>query len=444
MKVRKLDFVIYIFIIASTIWLLTSFGIRQGEIEVYLSFVLVGIISFIEAVHTSSNINIKRTVNIFSYIFFFIAPWQQYTENVSLWSGNGLSLKYDDSLYLKANLIIIVSLGLFNGVYNYCHKKDITMLEQREEVVQYVVSKQSKFILTAISTISFLILGVTGNLMGNGLTIGDSSINSQLWNMIRFFPVCAIVLYAMAYGDMRHMMKYKSFDFILIIFLIIYFPFWGNMARFLLLGTYVVILALLFKNNKNKSLYFLLFYVGFIVGFSSIRRATSISALMNVSINFCHVDFDAHQILMTLIKYTDEQGMVFGKNIISALAFIIPRSIWSGKMLNSGGIAASYYGSWFTNVSSPFFGELYFSLKWLGVVVGSIVLAFVALKIDSWDESLNLMKRGTFCIAVGMTIYICRGSLIASMAFTLGLILALFIISKVAKVEKIEKDEENI
>lgn len=443
MKVRKLDFVVYIFIIASTIWLLTSFGIRQGGIEVYLSFALVGIISFIEAVHTSSNINIKRTVNIFSYIFFFIAPWQQYTENVSLWSGNGLSLRYDNSSYLKANLIIIISLGLFNGVYNYYHKKNITRLEQ-QEVAQYVVSKQSKFILTAISTISFLILGVTGNLMGNGLTIGDSSINSQLWNMIRFFPVCAIILYAMAYGDMRHMIKHKSFDFILIIFLIIYFPFWGNMARFLLLGTYVVILALLFNDNKNKSLYFLLFYVGFIVGFSSIRRATSINALMNVNINFCHVDFDAHQILMTLIKYTDEQGMVFGKNIISALAFIIPRSIWNGKMLNSGGIAASYYGSWFTNVSSPFFGELYFSLKWLGVVIGSIVLAFVALKIDSWDESLNLMKRGTFCIVVGMTIYICRGSLIASMAFTLGLILALFIISKVAKVKKIEKDEGNI
>lgn len=444
MKVRKLDFLVYIFIIVSTILLLISFGIRQGGLVVYLSFVLVGIISFIEAVHTNSNINIKRTVNIFSYIFFFIAPWQQYTENVSLWSVNGLALNYDESLYLKANLIIIIALIFFNYAYNYFQKKNITTLEQREESVQYVVSKQSKFILLAISTISFLILIATGNLMGNGLVIGDSSINSQLWNMIRFFPVCAIILYAMAYGDMRHMLKHKSFDFILIFFLIIYFPFWGNMARFMLLGTYVVILALLFEKNKNKSLYFLLYYVGFIVGFSSIRRATSINALMNININFCHVDFDAHQILMTLIKYTDEQGIVFGKNIISALAFIIPRSIWNGKMLNSGGIAANYYGSWFTNVSSPLFGELYFALKWLGVVVGAIILAFVALKIDSWNKSMNLMKRGTFCIAVGMTIYICRGSLIASMAFTLGLLLALFIISKVAKVKKIEKDGENI
>lgn len=436
MKVRKLDFLVYIFIIVSTILLLISFGIRQGGLVVYLSFVLVGIISFIEAVHTNSNINIKRTVNIFSYIFFFIAPWQQYTENVSLWSVNGLALNYDESLYLKANLIIIIALIFFNYAYNYFQKKNITTLEQREESVQYVVSKQSKFILLAISTISFLILIATGNLMGNGLVIGDSSINSQLWNMIRFFPVCAIILYAMAYGDMRHMLKHKSFDFILIFFLIIYFPFWGNMARFMLLGTYVVILALLFEKNKNKSLYFLLYYVGFIVGFSSIRRATSINVLMNININFCHVDFDAHQILMTLIKYTDEQGIVFGKNIISALAFIIPRSIWNGKMLNSGGIVANYYGSWFTNVSSPLFGELYFALKWLGVVVGAIILAFVALKIDSWNKSMNLMKRGTFCIAVGMTIYICRGSLIASMAFTLGLLLALFIISKVAKVKK--------
>lgn len=436
MKVRRLDFLVYLFIVVSTALMLCSFGMKQGGAGVYLSLLIIGTISFVGAVHTDSSINIKRTVNIFSYIFFFVAPWQQYTEGVSLWAMNGLTVNYDNELYLKANVVIIVFLLVFNGVYANCKKKDNSYIETIDTAHTYRVSKQSKYILMLISAASVFLLLVTGNLTGSGLKIGDSSINSQFWNMIRFFPVCAIILYAIAYGDIRHLIKHKSFNVIFICFCIIYFPFWGNVARFLLLGTYVVILALFFNHYKNKSLYFLLYYIGFAVGFSAIRKATSITAVLNFHINFCHVDFDAHQILMTLIKYTDEQGVVFGKNILSALAFLIPRSVWQGKMLNSGGIAASYYGSWFTNVSSPIVGELYFSLKWVGILLGAMLLAKISHKLDDWSGSYFLMKRGAYCIVVGMTVYICRGSLIACMAFTLGLILALFFIDKIASVSK--------
>lgn len=440
MKVRRLDFLVYVFIAVSTVLLLCSFGMKQGGVEVYLSFLIIGFVSFIGAVHTESCINIKRTVNIFSYIFFFIAPWQQYTEGVSLWAMNGLMVNYDNALYLKANILIILFLFVFNGVYYSSKRKNNRVTKKIDGSYTYRVSKQSKYILMLISVASVLLLLVTGNLTGSGLNIGDSSINSQLWNMIRFFPVCAIILYAIAYGDIRHLVKHKSFVVIFICFCVIYFPFWGNVARFLLLGTYVVILALFFNRYKNKSVYFLLYYVGFAVGFSSIRKATSITAVLNFHINFCHVDFDAHQILMTLIKYTDEQGIVLGKNILSALAFLIPRSIWQGKMLNSGGIATSYYGSWFTNVSSPIVGELYFALKWIGVFLGAVLLAKISHILDGWSESQILMKRGAYCIVVGMTIYICRGALLPCMSFTLGLILALFIIDKMATVSRKNKE----
>ena len=62
------------------------------------------------------------------------------------------------------------------------------------------------------------------------------------------------------------------------------------------------------------------------------------------------------------------------------------------------------------------------------------LVAYIFSKIDSWNSETHLMKKGTFCIFSGMAIYISRGSLLASMAYTLGLVLSCYVISKVVHV----------
>lgn len=432
-RMKLVDFVIYLFIAISSLGIVVPATAEDKNIFVYGSFLLIGGISFYGSINTANTINIARTVNIFSYVFFFLAPWQQYSTGANLWAGNGLSINFTDDLYLKANMIIIISLLFFNVTYFRLRKHDeiFNDCDNRMDISAHGNRKT----LLLISIASFSALLISGNLTGNGIEIGNTSVNSQLWNMVRFTVVCGLVVYDTIYDNKREMAKDQSFKILMILFVLIFFPFWGNMARFLLLGAYVVVLALWLHTTKYKSWYFLMFYLGFVYLFSSMRLAESISVLQGMKMNFLHVDYDAYQMLMTVIQYTDDTGIVFGKNILSALSFIIPRSIWLGKLPNSGGLAASYYGSWFTNVSSPLFGELYFASGWLGVVIGSIALGDIARKIDGWRISRSIWKKGAFCTTVGMTVYICRGALLASMSFTLGLLLTVWIMSKIAKVK---------
>ena len=440
LRIRTADFVTYVFIIISSVFIIIQNYSPKKSLFVYFTLFVIGCISFIGATHNTDTISIKRTVNIFSYIFLFIAPWQQYSYGVTFWKGNGLTIRYTDEMYIKANLLVITSLAIFNYFYGYFKFRKTGFKLKKREVIynETSLSSTSELILVGIGIISFSFIVVTGKLTGSGIALGRSALNSQLWNMIRFFPICAIIAYGMTYKTWNKLKKRIGFIFLAIITVVIYFPFWGSMSRFLMLGAYVVILALFKSNGRYKSWYFLMFFIGFTVLFSGMRHATSVSSVFSIMPNFNHVDFDAHQLLMATIQYTDTEGVSFLGNIISSLAFIIPRSIWSGKMQATGSIVTSYFGSWFTNVSSPLFGELYFGLGWLGVVFGCIFLAYIIAKIDKWSTSGSVMKRGVFCIVVGMTIYICRGSLLPTMAYTLGLILAHWVISKVTRIQTVE------
>lgn len=433
-QIRRLDFLIYAIILLHTMYFLITEFEEGRNPYVYVSLLTIGVVSFIGSVHTSRNITIKRNVNIFSFIFFFIAPWQQYAEESILWKVNGLNVLYTDQLYLKTNIMIIIALFIFNCSYDYYTYRKILPKSGDENANNIPkLSMQSEHLLVFASSLSLVFL-IFLNTLAEYEDI-NLSLSSQLQNMLSFIPVCSLIAYGLVYSNKKELLSNNKFRIILLIFAIIFFPFWGNMARFLLMGTYIVLLSLWGYNHKNKSLYFLLFYVGFVFFFSALRYANSIRAILNVRTNFNYYDFDAQQLMMTIIKYADEKGFVFGKNIVSALAFLIPRDIWSGKMINSGSIAVAYYGSWFRNVSCPLFGELYFAFGWFGVLIGSAAVSYIAFRLDGWSESLSMFKRGMFCIISGMTMYICRGSLLVSMAFTLSLTLVLWIMSMVVKIQ---------
>ena len=129
---------------------------------------------------------------------------------------------------------------------------------------------------------------------------------------------------------------------------------------------------------------------------------------------------------MTVISYTDEIGITYGKNLLTALAFIIPRSIWTGKMDATGSLAITFWGSSEWNVSAPLVSELYFSGKWIACIIGAIVLAILFSIIDRWCRSNSIIKRGVFCVVSGEILYICRGALLPTLSFTLGMLLPLF------------------
>lgn len=423
----------------------TYFMVRNynpnGHLQIYTGFLLIGVISLYGIITSKRCITIKSFVCIFSYIFFFLAPWQQYAEGSKpIWHVRGLSIVYTDELYLKANAVVIGTLLIFLLTYQLMQlshkeeKKKICSIQQKSCIPDYL-----RIVLTALSAISLLLLIFTNNLTGNhGTIVKDVNANWQIISMIRFVPGYALIIYGTycrvqtnVIARIRSMLDYYELADILCIFLVIYNPLYGWPSRTMWLVPVTAVLALVFYDLIPKSISFVVYYYALVVLFTPLKAVTlstiDLTDFVNKA-NLNYFDYDAYQLLMTIIAYTDKTGIVFGKNILSALAFLIPRSLWTGKMDATGGIAVRYFGSDFTNVSAPFVAELYFAFGWLGCIGGAVLIAVLIFYIDGWYQSQSILKRGVFCITAGEIFFICRGALLSTLSFTLALILPLVLL----------------
>jgi hypothetical protein len=84
--------------------------------------------------------------------------------------------------------------------------------------------------------------------------------------------------------------------------------------------------------------------------------------------------------------FTSTNGVTFGFQLLGALLFWIPRSIWVDKPIGSGELVAEYSGYSFTNIASPLWAEAYINAGLVGVI-----LAFFAYGvITSWLQNQYL------------------------------------------------------
>lgn len=440
MKIEKskfVDLLVYLLIAVITVNFMCGLDYSNCSFVVVFLFTIIGAYSFIKIAKSKANIDIRRNFYIFVYIFFFLAPLQQYTQKNVLWNGTGLKVMYNNTNYLRGILAVAVMIVAFEFGYSsrkvrikdsktYCQSTEVQMKP-------LYLKEKSLLLLLVVSTVSFAFLVATHNIANDNNVFGTSSLAVQLLNIIKFLPVSCMIMaliYAMNYG-----FKKKTFYAIMALEVaIIYAPIWGNMARFILFGTYIVFLTLFFSESKYKSLYFLALFMGLCFAFSSLRHATNpFLFLHDLSMDFSHVDYDAFQMLMNAQEYVEQQGIYLLKNIISAMAFLIPRTVWKGKMEGTGALIARYFGSWQENVSMPLVAEIYVAGGWVGTVVLSFLLGKIVKNLDNLRFSNNYMKRAVFCLISGMTMYIMRGSLLVAFAYTGGLILSMLFIYQLCR-----------
>lgn len=430
-SVSLLDGLIYLAVIIFTCMVVSSYDFSRTNETVVALFIIIGIISFINIVVCRANCNIFRMVYMFSYIFFFVAPLYQYTTRIIFWSGNRMRIYYSDADYIKANIFIILFLLIFDVGYIVWGKKSRDRTRRMKEKMQ--ITDNALDWLVVFSSTAFLVLLVTGNVSGVRPFISNANIFSQIINILRYIPVCALLIYLSYYKEANGKRRKLLLGVIAAETAVIYLPTWGHLARFMLFGTYLVIYTTLFHDSRRRGPFFLVWVLAMCYMFSLSKHMTSLRAWIPPKMDFNHVDFDAYQILMATIKYVDKEGIEWGKNILSAAAFLIPRDMWHGKLESTGALIMRYYGSWFENVSSPLVGEMYFAFKTVGVVVLSFLVGLGARIVDGWSNENSFTKHGIFVILTGMTIYIMRGALLPTTAFTGGFILAMLVMGYICR-----------
>ena len=422
-----LDWSLYTIVLILSAHFILGLSLQDKSFGVLLTFLIVGATSFIEIIRCKDNICIYRVMHIFNYIFLFLAPLQQYSHSVILWRQNGLSAIYTDTDYLTTNIVIIVAvffMALGYGMKRNKHKS----FDKRPSGLK--LTNRSLFAMLILSTVCLLILFITNNVKDDTMIVKTASFNDQIVNILKYIPVSSLLIYLMCYkkGEIKH----KGVYLVIMIAEVgtIFFPFWGTIPRFILLGTYMVFYAFLFSDTKHKSIYFFAMFIGFCYMFSDMKFAKSYTFSFD-TINFVHVDYDAYQLLMLCVKHINAEGTFWGLNLLSSAMFFIPRSIARWKMLGTGGIVVGAFHSWFKNVSMPYIGELYAAFGWLGVTVFGYLSGALIRLIDNWKNDKSFLKNGVFFIITGMTIYIMRGALLATFSYTMGLVLTFYLINKV-------------
>ncbi|MDD7681147.1 MAG: O-antigen ligase [Stecheria intestinalis] len=437
---RIIFLVCFIFLILDFI---SSFN-GDKNLFIQLQFLLLEILCLGFYAYDKKPYSIHKFILLYLLIFAGFAPLKQYINNSNLW---GVALN-TDAEWAYANFIVVIFLFTLEISYWILFKNvkihHVTLHSASTRVInvkhkeEYVLKGKSMLLLSILEILSIVYMGthrmiITLNRNGNFSVGTADTITIFLNYILRSFCVACLILYILkdrkgyilASKNERNIFKAITFFSVAIVF----FPFWGSIPRFLLFAVYIMILILIFPNLQLKSLLLLLTIFGFdfifpAFNFFKYNGFSNISEFALYNANFDHYDFDAHQLLIATIQFVENNGLLWGMNILSAIFCFIPRSIWKSKCIPTGNAIFRYANASFDNVSCPIYAEFYAAFGLIGVILLTVIFVYVIRYIEKGYSSNNTYIKGTCIIVMGMIIYIMRGAMLPTFSYTLAILLS--------------------
>ncbi|MEZ4918236.1 MAG: hypothetical protein R2792_03935 [Saprospiraceae bacterium] len=150
-------------------------------------------------------------------------------------------------------------------------------------------------------------------------------------------------------------------------------------------------------------------------------------------------NFDAFELMTIGVSYVEDNGTSMGKNILGAILFFVPRSVWPTKPIGTGAYLVQNYTRrkglfiYNANLSFPLAGEFYFAFGNLGIILGSLFVGFYSSLFDKFfrlnfnNKSLefNLLLLG-FGGLFSISLFNYRGDLLSSFAYLCGFLFAYY------------------
>jgi hypothetical protein len=142
-------------------------------------------------------------------------------------------------------------------------------------------------------------------------------------------------------------------------------------------------------------------------------------------------DYDQMTMFANTVSYVeDASGHTMGRQLLGALFFWFPRSLWPDKPIDSGVEIGLYMNNLNTNLSEAIWAELWLDFGVVGMVLGLLVLGIACARADDWYWSALLLHRrvtsaGMILVPVlaGYSFILLRGSLLQAMG-RLGMVIA--------------------
>jgi fermentation-respiration switch protein FrsA (DUF1100 family) len=150
-------------------------------------------------------------------------------------------------------------------------------------------------------------------------------------------------------------------------------------------------------------------------------------------------DFDAYSMFGRSIGYVQDHGITYGRQLMGAVLFFVPRTIWPDKPYGSGYFIGEKLGLGFLNVSCPFMAEGVINFGLLGLIVFIAAIAVLFKKLDSFywirvkTNNLNNFWVILYPSLIGSFTFIMRGDLLSSSAYTVGLLASALVMHSIFK-----------
>lgn len=105
--------------------------------------------------------------------------------------------------------------------------------------------------------------------------------------------------------------------------------------------------------------------------------------------------FDAYENFLHMIDFVGKNGVLYGYQLLGAIFFWVPRTVWPEKPIGTGSfLAKNYLLSNFQNISSPLIGEFYINFSVIGVLLIALTIGFVSSYFDKRFGAAISMSYG--------------------------------------------------
>lgn len=440
-----IQYVYFFLIFGLYVFILNTDGVYDSS-SVYISNALIVIYSLVNILAKENRAySAKKIFHLFIFFFMGIAPILQYKNGDQTVGGYNIYEK----TYIYTNIIVLLATIIFDVSYLVSYK-NVGMKNFSSKFLSDLNRKHFKepFGWTiGILLISSLSLGFTIYYHRNSVLLlifrgieGFSSDAGDSGNYLAFIyesflrpltVVCSINYLCNG--------KIKIIKWLLVLMaLVSCFP--TSLSRLRVAAYYLPLLLILYPKLRWKNHFVILFIAGILTVFPFLNNFRTVGSDTTFEFGldfemFRTMNFDSYQSLAFVLQ---NDIMTYGKQLLVALFFWVPRSFWPDKPYMSGRMVAHDYGLWFDQISMNYFAEGYLNAGLIGIVFFVIILAYISAKFDKiyWEYNrgnVYSLFAPFYLFFVGIYFFFMRGDLMFGFQYTCALLFANYFIFKLTK-----------